>query len=320
MGDEAKNNDVSSPAAGNAPPPSPRSAGGMDVMALCLLAGAMFLWSGTFIAMKAVLAHVHPVFMVFVRMAASSLLMLPFLRVWWRRTPYSAGDWRILALLVVSEPCLYFIFEAYALRYTTASQAGLITALLPLLVGVSAFFVLGERLAPRVWAGFFLAVCGVAVLTLAGENSESAPNAFFGNALEFMAMLMACVYTLCVRRLRGYPPFFITAAQALSGTFFFGLLLLLMDAPLPESLPPPQALFCLGFLAFSTIVAYGFYNMGIARFSAAQAASWLNLIPAITLFLGISLLGESLNFIQAVAVAPILVGVVLSQSARVRRR
>ena len=304
------------------PPPRPT-----DFVALFALACAMLLWSGTFIAMKLALVHFHPVFMVFLRMTASTLLLIPFMRAWAKRTPYSRGDWRIIGLLVLAEPCFYFMFEAYALRYTTASQAGVITSLLPLLVGVTAYFVLKERLGKKTWIGFFLAMAGVVALTLSSEDSDAAPNALFGNILELLAMLMACVYTLCVRKLRGYPPFFITAMQAGAGMIFFGVLFLAMGAPLPETLPPvlPGAPFdgtmlqrytpylAIAFLSFSTIVAYGLYNTGIARLSAGQAAAWINLIPAITLVMGIVMLDERLGLVQALALIPIVIGVVLSQ-------
>lgn len=42
-------------------------------MALCALAGAMFLWSGTFIAMRVALTTFHPMLMVF-----SGLMCLAF--------------------------------------------------------------------------------------------------------------------------------------------------------------------------------------------------------------------------------------------------
>lgn len=281
-------------------------------MAFCALAGAMLLWSGTFIAMKVVLTVFHPVFMIFVRMSISVMVLLPFFRRWSLRTPYAKGDWRIVGFMVLCEPCLYFLFEGYALRYTTASQAGLITSLLPLLVGVAAFFILKERLDKKAWAGFFLAVVGVIFLTLTGEGSETAPNPMLGNALEFTAMLLACGYTLCVRVLKGYPPFFLSAMQAVAGMVFFGILLVVLGVPLPESMPGTMPLLSLLFLSFSTIVAYGLYNTGIVRLSAGQAAAWINLIPALTLILGIVLLDERLSLPQALAVAPILCGVLLT--------
>lgn len=284
-----------------------------DIPALCALATAMVLWSGTFIAMRVGLTAFHPVLLIFFRMLVSALLLLPLMRGWGRSAPYRKGDWRIILLMVLAEPCLYFMCEAYALRYTTASQAGVVIALLPLLVGVSAFFILKERLGKKTWAGFFLAVGGVIVLTLSGEDTASAPNALLGNTLEFLAMLMACVYTLCVRKLVGYPPFFITGLQACGGVVFFGLVCLLFGARLPEALPDFEPLLALFFLSFSTIVAYGLYNLGIARLGAGPAAAWSNLIPALTLIMGIVFLDERLTLMQSLAVLPILAGVVLSQ-------
>lgn len=293
--------------------PAKRRGSAPEIMALCALAGAMFLWAGTFIAMKVSLTAFHPLLMTFVRLLVSSMLLLPFLRGWLRRSPYARGDWRVIAALVICEPCLYFLFEGYALKYTTASQAGLVTALLPVLVGISAFFILGERLSGRAWLGCVLAVAGVALLSLGGSESEGAPNAPLGNSLEFMAMLMATVYTLCVRKLKAYPPFFLTAMQAIGGALFFGLLVLGAGIAPPEALPSSSVLFSLAFLSFSTIVAYGLYNLGIARLSAARAAVWINLIPVITLFMGIFMLGESLDFVQSLAVPLILGGLLLSQ-------
>jgi drug/metabolite transporter (DMT)-like permease len=51
---------------------------------------------------------------------------------------YRKGDWGRLILLAFFEPCLYFIFEAAALSYTTASQASMITALCPVMVALAA--------------------------------------------------------------------------------------------------------------------------------------------------------------------------------------
>ncbi len=305
----------------------------IDIMALAALAGAMLLWSGTFIAMKVALTAFHPIPMTFFRMLASFCLLLPFALRWKNTAVYTPGDWRIFALLVIAEPCMYFMFEAHALRYTTASQAGMITSLLPLTVAVGAFFVLKERLGRAAWMGFFLAVGGVVWMTLAGENAKSAPssllgnllelnlaketpesasNVLLGNSLEVGAMLMATIYTLCARRLAGYHPFLITATQAGAGTLFFGLLLFMPGVSLPVEFPQgPTLMLC--FLAVASIFAYGLYNLGVARLSAGQAAAWINLIPVLTLLMGIFLLGETLTLSQSFALIPIILGVALSQ-------
>ena len=114
------------------------------------LAAAMILWSSTFILMKVVLTAYHPFAMVFVRMVVGMLLLAPFSLRLWSNVRYTKGDWKPLLLLVLAEPCMYFMFEGYALRYTSASEAAMIISLLPLFVGVGAFVFLRERLSPMV--------------------------------------------------------------------------------------------------------------------------------------------------------------------------
>ncbi len=275
----------------------------------------MFFWSANFIVMKLALDFFHPVVVLFARMLGGALLLFPMLPRWSRSMTYAKGDWRFITLLVLCEPCLFFMFEGYALRYTTASQAGLISALLPLLVGVGAFWILRERLPRRAWVGFVIALGGVVLLTMAAENTEKAPNAFLGNSLELCAMLLACVYTLCVRKLMSYSPFLICAMQTGAGSLFFGVMLFVTGAPIPETLPPPQALLTLAFLSISTVIPYSLYNIGVARLSAGQAAAWTNLIPLLTLGMGMLFLGEALTSRQVLAVPLILLGVVLSQGS-----
>ena len=117
---------------------------------------------------------------IFARMALGSLI---FLAAWrWRgRIDYQPGDWKWLLGLAACEPCLYFIFESLALQHTSAAQAGMITALLPLLVAVGAFFLLHEKIARNTWLGFALAVLGALWLTLASESDGHAPQPLLGN-------------------------------------------------------------------------------------------------------------------------------------------
>ena len=129
------------------------------LFAMACLVLAMALWGSSFIALKFAFAELPPMWVIFGRMALGSLV---FLLAWrWRgRLDYRPGDWRYLLALAACEPCLYFIFEALALQHTSATQAGMITALLPLLVAVGAFTFLRERVALSTWAGFLLAVLG----------------------------------------------------------------------------------------------------------------------------------------------------------------
>lgn len=288
---------------------------GHDYIATAALTVAMLLWGTSFAGIKVALEGYQPIVMTFGRMAVGFVTLLPLSVHLRKKVEYKRGDWKIFLLLVLSEPCLYFLLETYALRYTTASEAGLITALLPLLVAICAWFVFKERLGLLAWIGFFLSLVGVIWLTLAGAGNEqsSAPNSLLGNTLEFFAMVSATSYTLCVRRLANYPAFLIAAVQAFGGMCFFGILLFVFPSHLPDSFPLAPTLATIYLGAVITTGAYGLFNVGIARLGAGRGAAWTNLLPVSTLIISFLYLGERLTIWQYVAIVPILAGVVLSQ-------
>ncbi|MBD9481838.1 DMT family transporter [Pseudomonas sp. PDM14] len=282
------------------------------LFAMACLVLAMALWGSSFIALKFAFAELPPMWVIFGRMALGSLV---FLLAWrWRgRLEYRRGDWRYLLALAACEPCLYFIFEALALQNTSATQAGMITSLLPLLVAMGAFVFLHERVARSTWAGFLLAVAGAIWLSLASEADASAPAPLLGNFYEFVAMLCATSYTLLLKFLsERYSPFILTAMQAFIGSLFF-LPLALATEPLPTqfSLLGVGSVIYLGLVV--TVGAYGLYNFGVSRLPASQASGFTNLLPVFTLIFAAVLLGESLTPVQYAAAALVFAGVALSQ-------
>ncbi|MNZ61776.1 putative inner membrane transporter yiJE [compost metagenome] len=280
--------------------------------ALACLVLAMALWGSSFIALKLAFQEFPPMWVIFARMAIGSLI---FLAAWrWRgRIEYLPGDWKYLLGLAVCEPCLYFICESLALQYTSASQAGMITALLPLLVAVGAYFLLKERIGRNTWLGFLLAVIGALWLTFASEADIHAPQPLLGNFLEFLAMVCATGYTLLLKHLSArYSAFILTAMQAFIGSIFF-LPLAVVTAGTPP-VPSGQGLFALIYLgSVVTVGAYGLYNFGVSRLPASQASGFTNLIPVFTLIFAAAFLGELFTGQQALAAGVVFVGVALSQ-------
>lgn len=282
------------------------------IEAIGCLVVAMALWGSSFVALKLAFAELPPLWVIFARMALGSLA---FIAAWrWRgRLDYRAGDWKYLLALAVCEPCLYFVFEAIALQNTSASQAGMITALLPLLVAVGAFAFLHERITRSTLAGFLLAVGGVVWLSLGGEADEHGPAPLLGNFFEVLAMLSAMGYTLTLKYLSArYSAFLLTAMQAFVGSVFF-LPLAAWSAPLPLT-ASPLALAAVVYLGLVvTVGAYGLYNFAVSRLPASQASAFVNLIPLFTLLFAALLLGESLGRQQLFGALLVFFGVALSQ-------
>ncbi|WP_144685995.1 DMT family transporter [Desulfobotulus alkaliphilus] len=278
------------------------------------LVTAMLLWATSFIALKLAFTAYDPMVVIFARMAIASLCFLPFFFRLLPQVRYRKGDWKLLGIMVLCEPCLYFIFEAKALTLTTASQASMITAVLPLLVAIGAMLTLNERVSTRTFCGFALAMSGAVGLSLTGTVSENAPNPLLGNTFEFLAMVCAAAYTLLLKRLsERYPVFLLTGFQAFCGSIFFFPVLFFPGTPLPQTFIPVPALSVFYLGVCITLGAYGLYNYGVSRIPASQASAYVNLIPVFTVFFGWLILGEQFTMPQYFCAALVLSGVAVSQ-------
>ena len=111
---------------------------------ICLLI-ATFLWGSSFIALKYAIDLYHPAVVIFLRMLTTLMICMMLWR-YVKRFNYEKGDWKYLFGMSLAEPCLYFLFEGYALEYTSASQAGVIVSCFPLIVAILAFLMIKEHL------------------------------------------------------------------------------------------------------------------------------------------------------------------------------
>ena len=280
---------------------------------------AMAFWGSTFVVLRIALSTLSPLQTMAGRMLVACVVFLPLCPRLWPELK-AHGHWGALVLMALCEPCLFFLFETHALRLTTASQAGMITSLLPLLVAATAFATLRERAGLSMWLGFLLAVCGVTWLTLAAVPDDKATNPLLGNIFEAIAMCCAAGYTVLARHLSTqYSALCITAVQSFVGMLFFCLLALTVPEPktyvsLGRTFPDWAPWACLLYLGgIVTFAGYGLYNFGVKRLSAGRAAAYTNLIPVFALLFGLALLDEKLLQTQYGGAILIVLGVLLSQ-------
>ncbi len=284
------------------------------------LAAACLLWASSFMAMRSLVLVVPPASVVWMRSVVALAATLPFRRLW-RPREKKSGDLPLLAVLVLLQPCLYFLLEANALRLTTSTQAGIVSAVVPVLVSAGAAFFLAERPAPIAIAGAVLSIAGVAGISFLGSANQAAANAPLGNLMEFAAMVCAALYMLLAKRLSArWGPWSLAAWQAAAGFVFFlpasgGAFAFLASSPSPAVL---ASIVYLGL--FVTLGAFGLYNAGQMRVPASRAAVFVNLIPAFAAVLGWLVLGEKLTPAQIACALLVLAGVRLGQMTAMRPR
>ena len=115
----------------------------IELLGIVLLLTAMMTWASSFIALKSAIGPLGPMTVVFGRMVVASLCFVYFIKGF-MKLEFTKKDIKYILLMTAFEPCLYFIFEAKALQLTTASQAGMITSMMPLMTAIGAGIALKE--------------------------------------------------------------------------------------------------------------------------------------------------------------------------------
>ncbi|QKF83064.1 DMT family transporter [Halarcobacter ebronensis] len=285
----------------------------MNYVGFLLLTFAMFIWGSSFIALKIAMIDMQAFSVIFFRMLIASLCFLYFIKDFMKFN-FTKRNIKFLILLAFFEPCLYFIFEAKALQLTSVSQAGMITSLLPIIVGVAAGFFLKEKITFRLLLGSFIALLGTVILSSNATASQSAPNPILGNFLEFLAMACGAGYTIVARYLtKEFSALFITAFQVFIGTIFFFPIFIyeFSTNDINFTLNSVLALFYLGVVV--TLAGYGLYNYALTKVEASKAAIFIYLIPVFALVLANLILDEKVSFVELLASFIILFGVFVSE-------
>ncbi len=280
---------------------------------LCLL-GAVTFWGTSFAAMKTALDSFSPMTIIWLRMAVATLVFAP---AWFflPKPAYRRGDVKWLALVTLLQPCIYYLAEGYAIQLTTSSAAGVISAIVPLLVAAGAWLFLRERLSARSAIAIGISLVGVAILSAGGQAQASAPNPVLGNTLEVIAMACAAGAMIAIKHLSArYNPWFLTGLQAAVGAVFF-LPGAVAGGTTGWATAAPVAWVSVVYLGtFVSLAAFGLYNTAVTKMPANRAALSINLVPAVALLAGWLIRGESLSLLQLAACAIIVGAVVLSET------
>ena len=291
----------------------------IDLFGMVLLLIAMLTWASSFIALKSAIGPLGPMSVVFGRMVVSSLCFVYFIKGF-LKLEFTKKDIKYILLMTAFEPCLYFIFEAKALQYTTASQAGMITSMMPLMTAIGAGIVLKEVITKKVMIGSLIAVLGAIWLSLSAQSSEHASNPLLGNFLEFLAMICGAWYAIAIRYLtQRFSALFLTAVQGFVGAIFFFPLAIWEYNTISMNVTNEALLWVLYLGVVVTIGGYGMFNLALSRIEASRASVFVNLIPVFTVILAYLFLGEVLKPTEIIASMVILCGVAISQMPALKR-
>lgn len=283
-----------------------------EIFAYISLFIAVILYGTTLTATKVCLQSYPSTSLIMFRMIISSLLFLPFFFTEYKNVKVEKIDFKLVALMIICEPCLYFLFETNALKFTSSGQAGIVSALEPIFIVIGARIVLKEKLPKLAYYGLFIGIVGSLFLSLSSDVNETAPNPVLGNLLQLMAIILTDISVITTKYLMDkYPPFFLAGIQVIGGGLFFVMVNFLTKGTF--FIVPNMSAFILLYLGILTVVAYALYNYAMCTLSASKSSPFLFMLPVAAVFFGWFFLNETFNFYQFVSCLLIFVGIYISQ-------
>jgi drug/metabolite transporter (DMT)-like permease len=291
-----------------------------DRIAYLLLTLSALFWAGNWIVGKTLAPLVPPAALTFWRWAIALALISPIVapRLWASRAVIGA-HWRPIALLGLLGGGLHNVLQYWGLQYTTAINGPILNSLTPIFIIVLGALFFREPLRPRTVGGAAVALCGaLAIITRLDPEVVLALSFNTGDLLIILSLVMLAGYTIALRwRPPGLDALTFLACFALIAEIPVGLAAVGEYAGGARMVLNPTSIAGIVYVAiFPALLAYHFWNLGVAALGSARAGVFMYLLPFFGSILGVTLLGERFGMHHAVGIGLIISGVSLATRRR----
>lgn len=281
-----------------------------------LLTLTSLFWSGNYVLSRAMHADIPPVTLSFWRWAIALAVLLPFVvKPVKEQWPLMLAQWRRVALLGLLGVTGFNTLVYLGVQYTTATNALLLNSFIPVFTVLITWLFMKQHLAGRQLFGVFVSLSGVfVILSRADLATLQALDFNQGDLLVFLAALIWALYTVIVK---GMDPavnrFGLLAVITVIGLlgiapfYAWELALGYTVALNPANL---ASFFYVGI--FPSVLAFLFYNYGVAQVGPERASLFIHLMPVFGTLMSVAFLGESFELFHAVGISGIFAGIYLT--------
>jgi drug/metabolite transporter (DMT)-like permease len=278
-----------------------------------LIAGALSI---AFAPIFVRLSETGPVTTAFWRV----LLSLPLVALWARiETPRPAAGTKPPKLLLALAGLLFagdLGLWHLSVEMTSVANSTFLVNLAPILVGLAAWMLFGERLRPPYFAGLALAVVGAGLLVRASLDFSA--TSVRGDVTALIAAFLYAGYQLTVKQLRETCS---TAQIMLGSGSVATLALFVMAVALGERLVPATGSGWLVLVAVALIcqlAGQSLITYAMAHLPAALSSISLLVQPVAAALLAWALFGEALGVLQILGGGAVLAGISFARTGTSR--
>lgn len=287
---------------------------------LPLVAGA--LWGTAYPSLQVVLQSFAPSQVVLIRVVLGTVVLVSAVALLYGRDPFRVGRRQILPLAVlgVLGVGFFYIFQVIAVQYSTPINVSFIISTYPVLVSISAPFLLKENLTPWGVAGLLFAIVGAYAIIGDGRLIPlfSSPT-FAGDAVALLGALSFTGYLLLNRAWAERFEFDFLTLTVFAHVFSIPVVAAFLGATGTFSVEAvdPLAVLLLVWLA-AGVTAGGLLalNAGLTAERTQVAALRLLLVPLVASVLSVVFLGEVVTPAKLGGGLAISIGIVLPYYGR----
>jgi drug/metabolite transporter (DMT)-like permease len=281
-----------------------------------ILAGLVVAWGSSFAMTKIAVGHFDAAWVMALRLTIAAGILVPYAIASGHSLAAPRAVWAKFWWLGFAGHAAPFFLISWGTRFVSSGVSGLLMGAVPLfLVVLAHLFLPDERLTVPKSAGFLMGFAGILLLI--------GPDALFGFALSGdalwgeIAILAGClcyaVHGVTAKRLGFEQPVKQTAAVCAAAAAM-GLVFAVSVSPYGLADQPATAWWAilgLGILptAFATLLMYRL----MSRIGPSFVAYSNYLVPVYAVLLGAAVLGETLNWTIAAALALIIAGIAVSR-------
>ncbi|SMP45872.1 DMT family transporter [Anoxynatronum buryatiense] len=282
------------------------------------LAGLSFsiIFGLSFMFTKEGLTVIQPFHLLAFRFGVAVLFMTLLRMLGLLKMDFRGKNIKVLLFLSLFQPVIYFVCEIIGISKTTASEAGMMIALIPVVVAILSTLFLNEP--PTRLQSLFIGASVVGVFFIMYMTG----NVAIGDNLEGMfillgAVLAAGVFNIMSRKLSlHFSSVEITYGMMCMGLISFGGVSLIQHiiagnlGAFFQPLSHSQALVSIFYLGLvSSVVGFFMMNYMLSKVEASRSAVFANLVTIVSIIAGVAILGDPFYWYHLVGGGLIIIGV-----------
>jgi len=266
--------------------------------AISAMLAACLFWGISFVSIKVVVPMMGPIGLAYYRFVISSVVILIMIKVGKGSIKIDPKDIPKFVLSGFLGIVAYFYFQNTGINLTTASEASIIIASIPIFSLMLETVITKKKLSPLKLILVIISFIGVFIMIGGAQNSSGNTNYKLGYLMMFGAVFSWVFYGITSKPLsEKYTQMTIVFYQGLFGAIILGCLTY-FEPTYTITWSPTLIINLLYLAVLCSGITYYFYNYAISHMGVATSNLYLNLIPLIAVVTGSILLKERISMNQ----------------------